>query len=73
MRSAGKLADLSMALAGRFTEHHALLRRLQRDHTVFDDALDGLDKRIAGKAARWQREAGVIKTVRWGCGSRPIS
>ena len=27
MRSAGKLADLSMALAGRFTGHHALLCR----------------------------------------------
>ena len=29
--AAGKLADLSMALAGRFTEHHALLCRLHRD------------------------------------------
>src|SRR5204863_3498269 len=31
MRTAGKLADLSMALAGRFTEHHALMCRLHRD------------------------------------------
>ena len=31
MRTAGKLADLSMALAGRFTEHHAMLCRLHRD------------------------------------------
>ena len=31
MRTAGKLADLSMALAGRFTEHHALLCRLHLD------------------------------------------
>jgi hypothetical protein len=31
MRTAGKLADLSMALAGRFTGHHALLCRLHRD------------------------------------------
>ena len=52
MRTAGKLADLSMALAGRFTEHHALLCRLHRDRiAVFDDAVDGLDGRIAGKAA----------------------
>ena len=29
--TAGKLADLSQALAGRFTEHHALLCRLHRD------------------------------------------
>ncbi len=28
---AGKLADLSMALTGRFTEHHALLCRPHRD------------------------------------------
>ena len=31
MRTAGKLADLSMALTGRFTEHHALLCRLHQD------------------------------------------
>ena len=30
MREAGKLADLSMALTGRFTGHHALLCRLPR-------------------------------------------
>ena len=64
MRSAGKLADLSMALAGRFTEHHALLCRLHRDRiAVFDDAVDGLDTRIAGKAARWQRETGLLKSL----------
>ena len=54
MRTAGKLADLSMALAGRFTEHHALLCRLHRDRiAVFDDAVDGLDAQIAaqGRAA----------------------
>ena len=65
MRTAGKLADLSMALAGRFTEHHALLCRLHLDRIdVFDDAVDGLDERIAGKAARWQREARLLKTSR---------
>src|SRR6266700_1698337 len=64
MRAAGKLADLSMALAGRFTEHHALLCRLHLDRiAVFDDAVDGLDKRIAGKAARWQRETGLLTSV----------
>ena len=31
MRTAGKIADLSMALAGFFTEHHALLCLLHRD------------------------------------------
>ena len=64
MRSAGKLADLSMALTGRFTGHHATLCRLHLDRiNVFDDAVDGLDDRIAAGAARWQREAGLLKSV----------
>ena len=64
MRTAGKLADLSMALAGRFTEHHALLCRLHRDRIAgFDTAAADLDERIAGKAARWHREAGLLTTV----------
>jgi transposase len=64
MRTAGKLADLSQALAGRFTDHHALLCRLHRDRiAVLDTAVAGLDERIAGKAARWQRQADLLKTV----------
>ncbi len=40
MRTAGKLADLSMALAGRFTDHHALMCRLHLDRIkMFDDAV----------------------------------
>jgi transposase len=64
MRTAGKLADLSMALAGRFTDHHALLCRLRLDRiAVSDDAVGGLDEPIAGKAARWQRQAGLLSSV----------
>ena len=64
MRTAGKLADLSMALAGRFTGHHALLCRLHRDRIAgFDSAVAGLDERIAGGAARWQRETGLLTSV----------
>jgi len=64
MRTAGKLAGLSMALSGRFSEHHALLCRLHRDRiAVFDEAVDGLDGRIAGKVTRWQREAGLLASV----------
>jgi transposase len=64
MRTAGKLADLSQALAGRFTGHHALLCRLHRDRiTGFSAAVDDLDERIAARAARWQRETGLLKTV----------
>src|ERR1017187_9198358 len=64
MRAAGKLTDLSMALAGRFTEHHALLCRLHRDRiTSFGAAIADLDERIAGKASRWPREADLLKTI----------
>ena len=64
MRAAGKLAGLSMALTGRFTGHHALLCRLHRDRiTGFGAAVADLDERIAGKAARWQREADLLKSL----------
>src|SRR5437667_4788131 len=64
MRTAGKLADLSMALAGRFTDHHALLCRLHLDRiAAFDDAVAGLDERIAAKVTRWQREAGLLASI----------
>ena len=64
MRTAGKLTDLSMALTGRFTGHHATLCRLHLDRIkVFDDAVDGLDGRIVAGVARWQREAGLLKSV----------
>ncbi len=54
MRSAGKLADLSMALTGRFTGHHATLCRLHLDRIkLLGDAVGGLDDRIAAGAARW--------------------
>jgi hypothetical protein len=50
MREAGKLADLSLALTGRFTGHHALLCRLHQDRIAgFAAAVAGLDERIAGK------------------------
>lgn len=64
MRTAGKLADLSMALAGRFTEHHALLCRLHQDRIAgFDAAVAGLDERIAAKVTRWQREGRLLGSV----------
>jgi transposase len=64
MRTAGKLADLSMALAGRFTEHHAMLCRLHLDRlAVFDTAVGGLDERIAARAVPWRREQDLLKSV----------
>jgi transposase len=64
MRTAGKLADLSMALTGRFTEHHALLCRLHRDRIkVLDEAVADLDGRIAAKVTPWQRQADLLTSV----------
>ena len=64
LRTAGKMADLSMALAGRFTEHHAVMCRLHLDRIkVFDEAVADLDARIAPRVARYSREAQLLKTL----------
>jgi|SRR5947209_838469 len=64
MRTAGKLADLSQALAGRFTGHHALMCRLHLDRiAVFSTAVAGLQEQIAARAAPWQRELDLLKTL----------
>jgi transposase len=64
LRTAGKMADLSMALAGRFTDHHALMCRLHRDRiTIFDAAVADLDAKIAPLVARYAREAELLKTL----------
>jgi transposase len=63
-RTAAKLADLSMALEGRFTDHHALMCRLHLDRIkVHDAAVEDLDQRIRGKAAPWKREIDLLKTI----------
>jgi transposase len=64
MRTAGKLADLSQALAGRFTGHHALMCRLHLDRiAVFSTAVAGLQDQITAKAAPWQREQDLLKSL----------
>ncbi|MGO9080535.1 MAG: IS110 family transposase [Streptosporangiaceae bacterium] len=64
MRTAGKLADLSMALTGRFTSHHALMCRLHLDRIkMFDDAVGGLDAKISPLVARYAREAELAGTI----------
>jgi hypothetical protein len=45
LRTAGKTADLSMALAGRFTDHHALMCRLHLDR------IQALGEAVAGLGA----------------------
>jgi transposase len=64
LRTAGKMADLSMALAGRFTDHHALMCRLHLDRLQgLGEAVAGLDATIAPLAARHAREAGLLKSL----------
>jgi transposase len=64
MRTAGKLAGLSQALAGRFTSHHALMCRLHLDRiAVFNTAVGGLEEQITARAAPWQREQDLLKTI----------
>jgi transposase len=64
LRTAGKMADLSMALAGRFTDHHALMCRLHLDRIkIFGDAVDDLDAKIAPLVARYAREAELLTTL----------
>jgi transposase len=64
MRTARKLAGLSQALTGRFTEHHAALCRLHRDRiTLFNVAVEDLEARIAVKAAPCQREPELLKSI----------
>ena len=64
MRTAGKIRDLSMALAGRFTDHHALMCRLHLDRIqALGEAVAGLDGHIAPLAARHAREAGLLKSL----------
>jgi transposase len=59
-----KIADLSMALEGRFTDHHALMCRLHRAAIKdYDAAVRDLDKRIAARAVPWQREMDLLKTI----------
>jgi transposase len=64
MRTRAKMADLSMALAGRFTDHHAMMCRLHLDRIrLFDEAVADLEIRIAPLVARYSREAELLKTI----------
>jgi transposase len=64
MRTRQKMADLSMALAGRFTSHRAVMCRLHLDRIrLFDEAVTDLGARIAPRVARYAREAELLKTI----------
>ena len=63
-RARAKIPDLSMALEGRFTDHHAMMCRLHPDRlSGYDAAVKELDDRIAAAAAPWQREIDLLKTI----------
>jgi len=63
-RTAAKIADLSMALEGRFTDHHAAMCRLHLDRVrAYDRDISDLDLRILEALAPWQREIGLLKTI----------
>jgi transposase len=64
MRTAGKLADLPVALEGRFTAHHALMCRLHLDRiSMFDDAVAGLDAEISPLVSRYAAQAELLGTI----------
>ena len=64
LRSRQKIAGLSMALAGRFTDHHALMCRMHLDRIrLFDGAVEDINAKIAPLTARYAREAELLKTL----------
>jgi transposase len=63
-RTRDKMADLSMALEGRFTGHHAMMCRLHLEEIrACDAAIDGLDDRIGQLTVPWEREIALLKTI----------
>ncbi|HEX6525481.1 MAG TPA: transposase [Streptosporangiaceae bacterium] len=66
-RSAGpgrKIPDLSMALEGRFTGHHAMMCRLHLDRIRGSNAaVRDLDDRIAAAASAWQEAIELLETI----------
>ena len=59
-----KIADLSMALAGRFGDHHALMCRLHLDHIGHLDAMiAALDAQIEAMMAPFRAQRELLKTI----------
>jgi transposase len=59
-----KIPDLSMALEGRFEDHHALMCRLHLDHIGHLDAMIAkLDARIEAMMAPFRAERDLLTTV----------
>jgi transposase len=63
-RARSKIPDLSMALEGRFTGHHAMMCRLHLDRIRgYNAAVRDLDDRIAAAASAWQEAIELLKTI----------
>ena len=63
-RTPQKMASLSMALEGRFTRHHAAMCRLIINQVnSLKAAVAGVEMQIAAKAAAWEREIALLKTI----------
>jgi transposase len=59
-----KIADLSMALEGRFSDHHALMCRLHLDHIDhLETAIAQLDARIEEMMKSFQRWRNLLITI----------
>jgi transposase len=62
MRS--KIADLELALEGRFDDHHALMCRLHLDHIGhLDEMIAALDARIEAMMAPFRAERDLLSTI----------
>jgi len=63
-RMRSKIADLSMALEGRFGDHHALMCRLHLDHTDHLEAMLGkLDAQIEAMMAPFRAASDLLRTI----------
>ena len=59
-----KIPDLTMACAGRFGDHHALLARLHTDHVDhLDTMIEGLDRRIEEMTRPFAEQIRLLKTI----------
>jgi transposase len=59
-----KIADLTMACAGRFADHHGLLARLHLDHIDhLTRMIDGLDERIEQVLTPFTPQLQLLRTI----------
>lgn len=63
-RMRSKIPELTLALRGRFTEHHAVLLRVHLDHIDQLDAhIATIDARIEDKTVPFERQVGHLLTM----------